>query len=115
MGADFVQKAAPTFKRTWDKGRLQLSTPDLFTSEASYAARTVAGDLLDNVDLKVGDALTVEMDGYELVARLGLKKILHFKNPSDEILKTVLAACGVAKGRVEQVYGFAKVAEVSLC
>ena len=115
MGADFVRKAVPTFKRSLDRALLRLSTPDLFTSEIAIANRTMAGDVLENADLKEGDALTVEFENYELVGRVGFRTILHFKHPSDEILKAVVNACGVAKGRVEQVYGMAKVVEVSLC
>ena len=75
----------------------------------------MAGDILENAHLKEGDALIVELEDYELIGRVGLRKILHFKNPSDEILKAVTGCLGVAKGRIERVYRIARVAEVGPC
>jgi hypothetical protein len=31
MGADFIEKATPTFKKSWDRARATLATADLFT------------------------------------------------------------------------------------
>lgn len=115
MGADFIQKAARAFKRTWDRGRVQLATADLFTREPNSVARTIAGDIVDDARLDEGERLTVELNDQGLVGRRGLRQVLRFDDPPDEILRAVQASCGVALGRVEHVHEVAHVAEVSLC
>ena len=31
MGSEFIEKAAPTFKKSWDRARVELATATLFT------------------------------------------------------------------------------------
>ena len=71
MGADFIEKATPTFKKSWDRARTTLATADLFTNAPSCAARTAAAEVIGKAQLKVGDRLTVEAQDGALVARRG--------------------------------------------
>jgi hypothetical protein len=67
MGADFIEKATPTFKKSWDRARIALATADLFTRAPSGAARLAAAEIIGNATLRVGDHLTVEaQDGGSL-------------------------------------------------
>ncbi|WP_143269025.1 hypothetical protein [Azospirillum agricola] len=115
MGADFIEKAAPTFRKSWDRARLSLATADLFTRTPNCTVRTAAADILGDANLEVGERLTVEAQNGDLIARRGNSSVARFTNPAPELLNAVVASCGIAKGTVEQVYTIAGVAEISLC
>ena len=115
MGADFIEKATPTFKKSWDRARRELATADLFTNPPSSAARTAAAEVIGNAQLKVGDRLTVEAQDGALIARRGNTDVARFTNPAPALVRAVEQSCGVAKGTVEQVHDLAGVAEISLC
>lgn len=115
MGADFVEKATPTFKKSWDRERVLLGTADLFTRQPSCIGRTAAAEVVTTTKLEVGDQLTVEPHGLGLVARRGNAEVAHFVNPPADIIKAVTDSCGIAKGVVEQVHDLAGIVEISLC
>lgn len=115
MGSEFIEKAAPSFRKSWDKARVALATADLFTRTPDCAARTAAADIIGNARLTVGEKLTVELHDGALVARRGVSDVARFSNPAPDLLQAVKESCGVAKGTVEQVHAMAGVAEISLC
>jgi hypothetical protein len=115
MGADFIEKATPTFKKSWDRARATLATADLFTRVPPCATRVAAADIVGDARLEVGDQLTVEVQDGGLVARRGNTDVARFLNPSADLVRAVETSSGVAKGTVEQVHDLAGVAEISLC
>jgi hypothetical protein len=108
MGAEFVEKATPGFRKSWDKARTALATADLFTRSPDAACRVAAADILGSARLERGDRITVEVQG-------GNSDVARFNNPAPAIVQAVKDSCGVAKGTVEQVHVLAGVAEISLC
>ena len=115
MGADFIERATPTFKKKWDRARMELATADLFTKEPSCKARTAVAEIINGTQLSVGDQLTVEVQDESLVARRGNHEVARFENPPPILVQAVEESCGIAKGTVEQVHEVANVAEISLC
>jgi hypothetical protein len=115
MGSEFIRRAAASFRKSWDRGRVALGTADLFTCLPACAARSAAFDITGNAKLEPGGRVTVEPEGGGLVARRGLVEVARNMNPSAELLRAVHASCGVAKGTIEQVHHLADVAEISLC
>lgn len=115
MGADFVEKATRSFKKSWDRERVALATDDLFTRQPERAARTAAAEITGNASLEVGEKVTVEREAGGLIARRGLDEIARFSNPPLALVKAVENSCGVAIGTVEDVHDLAGVAEISLC
>jgi hypothetical protein len=114
MGADFIEKATPTFKKSWDRARVALATADLFTRQPICAARVATAKMVGNEQLRVGDHLTVEPQGGGLVALRGNTEVARFTKPSAELIKAVEDSCGVAKGIVEQIHDLTGIAEISL-
>ena len=86
-----------------------------FTRTPSCASRTAAADIVPDQCLQVGEQLTVEIEAGILVARRGNAEVARFTAPPVELVQAVEAACGIAKGTVEQVHELAGVAEISLC
>ena len=115
MGSEFIEKATPTFKKSWDRARVALATADLFTRTPNCAARIAEADIIGSARLEVGDRLTVEAHGATLIARRGNSDVARFTNPPPGLFDAVTGSCGIAKGTVEQVYALAGVAEISLC
>lgn len=115
MGADFIEKTAPTFKKSWDRERTELATADLFTRTPSCQNRTAVADIIGKVKLSPGDWLIVEVQGELLIARRRNTEVARIKNPLPDLVKAVKDSCGIAKGKVEQVYKMAGVVDISLC
>ncbi|MCR9193748.1 MAG: hypothetical protein NXH88_03395 [Hyphomonas sp.] len=115
MGAEFIEKATPGFRKSWDRARTALATADLFTRAPDCAARTAAADIIGNTRLSVGDQLTVEAQGGTLIARRGHSDVARFTSPSPDLVRAVESSCGIAKGTVAQIHSLAGVAEISLC
>jgi len=115
MGADFIEKAAPTFKTSWDRGRVTLATSTLFTNQPSRLVRTVAADVVGGARLEAGDQLVVEAEGEGLAARRGNVVVARMGACRPELMAAVEASCGIAKGTVEQVHDLAGTVEISLC
>lgn len=115
MGADFIEKAAPSFKKSWDRGRVDLATATLFTKEPSRLVRTVAFDIVGGARLAPGDRLVVQAEGGGLAARRGTAVVARAGACKPDLMAAVAASCGIADGTVEQVHGLAGTAEISLC
>jgi len=115
MGADFVEKATPSFRKSWDRARVALATADLFTRTPECAARSTVADIVGNAQLKVGEQLTVEPQDGTLIARHGNRVVARIAKPRPDLMQAVEDSCGTAKGTVQQVHALARVAEISLC
>ncbi len=115
MGADFIDKATPTFKKSFDRARIALATADLFTREPNCAARTAAFDIAKDVKLRAGDQLTIELETNNLVALRGNAEVARSAKPPQELLNAVKASCGVAKGVVQEAHDLAGVVEIAVC
>ena len=115
MGADFIEKATPSFKKSWDKSRVALATADLFTRTPERTRCTIAADIVGSVHLEVGEHLVVEVEAGMLVGRRGTTDVARVSNPSQPTIGAVVASCGIAKGTVEDVHAIAGVVEISLC
>lgn len=115
MGADFLERARKTIKRSWDRQRVALATSDLLTRQPERGGRACVGEIIGNARLTPGEKLTVEKDGLALVARRGLREVIRIKQPPADLAKGVEASCGIAVGTVDQVHDDAGVVEISIC
>jgi hypothetical protein len=115
MGSDFIEKAAPTFKKAWDRARVRLATADLFTQEPSCAARTVAADLVEGFNLTVGECLIVEHTDQGILVRRDFTTVARIDNAPEAVGLAIRRSCGIAKATVEQVHQISGVVELSLC
>lgn len=115
MGAEFIRRAAKTFKKRWDHGRRLLGTADLFTRQPNHAATSAPFELTGANNLCSGDVVTVEKSGDTLIARSGLSEVARNLRPPVDLLTEVDRSYGIAKGTIEQVHSAAGVVEISLC
>ena len=115
MGADFIEKATPTFRKSWDRARTKLATADLFTREPSSLVCTVVADIFDGEQLTMGELLTVEVEDKSFIVRRGNSKVARIQNPLPILVEAIEKSCGIAQGKVEDVYKISRVADISLC
>lgn len=115
MGADFIEKAKETFRKSWDKEKVALGTADLFIREPEVAPRTVAADVINGAELDVGESLVVEPQAGMLIARQGNDEVARITDAPRSIFQAVADSYGIAKGTVETVHRTACVVEISLC
>lgn len=115
MGSDFIEKATPSFKKSWDRHRVELEKSDLFTKQPTCAARTATARIIGKVQLRVRDNLIVEIRDGSLIVMQGNSPVAQFDAPPQEIMEAVKDSCGIAKGTVEQVYNLSGMVDISLC
>jgi hypothetical protein len=115
VGTDFIQRAAKSFQRSWDRRRVELATASLLTQQPVCAARTAEADIANNARLAPGDSVTVQTAEGDLIAVRDLSVVAKFSNPPPALVEAVRSSCGIAKGTVEQVHYLAGVAEISVC
>jgi hypothetical protein len=115
MGADFLEKATPTFKKCWDKGRLDLVTDDLLTRLPTIKLRSFAAEMSASGSLKKGEKITVDKHGKALVATRGHTELARCEDSPAELLDAIEANCGMVQGTVDEVHELAGIAEISIC
>jgi len=115
MGADFLEKAAPSFQKCWDQGRLDLMNEDLLTRLPTAKTRSFPAKLSQSGSIRKGDKITVDKVGETLVATRGLTEVARCDDPPAQLLEALAANCGVAQGTVDEVHELAGIAEISIC
>jgi hypothetical protein len=115
MGADFLERAKKTIKRSWDRERVALATSDLLTREPGCVGRSVVGEIVGGAKLSPGEKLTVEKDARGLFARRGLTEVLRMPQAPLDVVRGVEESCGVGVGTVDQVHDLAGVVEITIC
>lgn len=124
MGVDFIRRTAKTFEKSWDRHRVLLSTPDLFTRQPQGTARSVAADLVPvsghGRSINPGDIVTVQEaqpndTNCRLIALSGLSVVARFVDPPPEVVDAVRESFGVARGTIERIHAISGVVEISLC
>jgi len=115
MGADFIEKTGRSFRKSWDKGRLERATADLFSRTPECASLSGAAEVREGVILREGETLVIQMTEAGLVARRGIVEVARFITPPNSLLQVVEQGCGIGRGRVEAFHELAQVAEISIC
>lgn len=115
MGLEFIQKAAPSFKRGLDRARISLGTPDLLTRHPRCFARAAAASVTTPRTLRESDYVTVQLVGGTAVAMQGLCIVATFIDPPAAIIDALAEAHGVAPGAVVAVHDLADIVEIEIC
>jgi hypothetical protein len=93
MGVDFIRKAAPTHRKSWDRARVDLGTPDLFTRQPDCCDRTVAASLLNNQQLQEGDTVIIQAKGSDLIVMQGLSTVAQVIDPPLDLVDALILLC----------------------
>lgn len=113
MGMDFIRKAAKSFHKGLDAGRVRLGTRCLFTQEPASSPRAYAADLRTGQRAEEGEKLSVRVERHNVIALRGLDPIATFKTPGG-LQEALTQSHGEACGTVKAVHQLAGVVEISL-
>jgi len=114
MGADFPEKAAKTFKKSWDRGRCELNMENLFSKLASRESRRFMALPEHGCTLSPGQRMTAEMRSGQLVLTQGFSVLAVSASPPADIAQALSDGCGVAPAVVTQAYPLSGMIEVTL-
>lgn len=115
MGADYIRRRARTFQKSWDLGALRIVESDLFTRDAGASIPSAITQLLPDARVNVGDRFIVRLDADRLHVYDGQRRIAECVAPAVAVRQYVERAGCIAEGRVLQLHGSARVAELELC
>lgn len=112
MGLDFIRQRAKAFKRAWDRHRISLTTPTLFSVDPECAPRTAVATL--DSELKPGSRMLVRAHPRGLTGYQGHTPVAVFVDPPADVVAAVRRSGGHAEGRVVSTIDD-HIAEVALC
>jgi len=114
MGIDWQTQCAPTWQRSWDRGREELSKPNLFTHEPEVK-RTFRVTPLREHDFIIDQQHQLRLDGDVIIVLEGVRSIGESVSASSIIVKKIReSGCGIALGVVRDVYPFTHHAEIAV-
>jgi hypothetical protein len=114
MGLDFIRRAAPSFKKSWDHGAEQLARADLLTRYPDSPARTCVAELIDPTNVQVDAVFLVQLIDDQLLLIDGLHKIGHIPNAPADLIKMLVQVGGCAKGRILRIHSLGGSADVAV-
>jgi hypothetical protein len=115
MGSEWIQRAAKTFQKSWDMGRVAANTATLFTRQPGAPRRIVTADVVGNAAIEVGECLTVQREGDRYLARRGLTVVATLSSLPNDLNAAIEQSAGIACGTVETVLPLSGMVEISLC
>ena len=115
MGSEFLKKTGRTNAKSLDRGRIELSTPDLFTRTPNEQPRSVVAKLEGGAALKCGEKVIIEPSGNALNAVVGNRTLAVVKDAPPDVVSEITGSCGVARGEVSKVHTLSNTVELTLC
>lgn len=115
MGSEFLKKTGRTNSKSLDRGRIKLSTPDLFTRRPTEMPRSVVAKLEIGVALTPGEKVIIEPSGGALLAVVGNKTLATVMSAPRDVVSEINGSCGVARGEVTKVNELSNTVELTLC
>jgi hypothetical protein len=114
MGVDFIRRAAPTFKKSWDHGAEQLARADLLTRFPECPTRTCVAELVNQTNLHPDSVFLVQRIDDKLLLIDGLHQIGQIPDPPADLVKMLGEIGGCAKGRILRIHSLGGAADVAI-
>ena len=112
MGLDFIQKAAPSYKRTWRAGREKLDQAGIFTRYAEEQ-RTVVADSENGGEFALGKKYIMRVTDKGLILHEDEKAVGSAKCTAD-VKDAIKDLGGYARGVVVGLHPLSGTADVRL-
>jgi hypothetical protein len=114
MGLDFIRRAAPTFQKSWDRGRTALAQPTLFTRYPECRTRSVIAEFDDGIRPGPGTTVAVCLSQKELVLVAGITRMGIVRNAPPDLLNAIASSGGCALGHVVSINPLSGTADVEI-
>jgi hypothetical protein len=103
MGVDFIRRHAKKFNKKWDKDRLAVCKPDLFTRQPSAPIRSVVACPTAGAVITVDEEIVIRIEPNRAVAVKGITAIAEIKSLPPDVRDAVINCGGHVRGRVTNV------------
>jgi hypothetical protein len=114
MGVDFIRRAAPTFRKSWNQGKLELAIPNLFTRLPGAQRRSVTAECSDINQIACGLPVTVVADGDSLVTLNGTRAVGRVRSAPPDVMRRIADAGGIAVGTIGEIRPVSETFDVEL-
>jgi hypothetical protein len=114
MGVDFIRKHAKKFNKGWDRDRMKLSTPDLFTRYPERTLRAVVGQTRSGCQVPCGTDVVVRVVEDRAVAIQDITAVADLLDLPEDVLEAVRECGGHVNARVTRVADDGGALEVEL-
>jgi hypothetical protein len=115
MGVDFIRQRAKSFRKLWDRHRLELTTKDLFSREPDCITRGAVARVLGSDRVEEGTPLLLVVQGETLVAMREMRPVAVLVRPPASLLTLIEESGGYADGRVEGPSPAANLIQITIC
>lgn len=112
MGLDFIRERAKSFRKSWDRHRIELCQRSLFTKDPEGVPRTALARTREFINSDSSLLVRAERGG--LVGYQRLTPVAVFVDPPSDLVDAVLEAGGYAEGQVVAEHD-ENVAEIAIC
>lgn len=114
MGLDFIRRASKGFTKAWDRGRVSLAQPTLFTRHPESRRRTVIAELSPGCRVSVGMELMVCVDGERLILLEEISEVGCVECPPADSVDAIRTTGGHALGHVVCINPISGTADVEI-
>lgn len=115
MGVEFLEKAAPSFRKGRDKMRQEMGTPDLFKAQPGMAPCLYAALINYGVHLEVGEIVGIRSENGEILLCRELDPIGRVDKPTMELREALGLSHNEGAAKIQVIHPLSKRAEIILC
>jgi hypothetical protein len=113
MGLDFLRRTAKSSTKAWDRGKLELSMPSLFSQQPDRQSRAVQVDCFDGIRLS-GTEVTLHLQGQNIVVVQENMRVGMVERPPPDLVANIREAGGCALGQVQSFNELSWTADVKV-
>jgi hypothetical protein len=114
MGVDFIRRATPNFRKSWNHGKHELAFPTLFTRAPDIQTRSLVAECSAIGQMIAGSAITVVAEGDSLLTLSGTRPVGKVKSVPSEIMRRIQDAGGIAVATVRDIHPLSETFDVEL-
>jgi len=103
MGLDFIRLTAPTHRKSWDRSKIELATPDLLTRHPECKTRSVIAVIDQGYELPKDTKVAVCVRDKQLIVVRENTVVGRVAEPPPDIYKAIDNSGEVALGRIAKV------------
>jgi hypothetical protein len=104
MGIDFIAKTGKTFARGWDRGKQELSQPDLFTRHPEIQERTFIAHPSNGTKLEAGLEIDLRLRGAEIALFKDDRLIGRSQSAPQALVAVIHKNGGMARGIIDRTH-----------
>lgn len=114
MGVDFIRRATPNFRKSWNHGKHELSIPTLFTRAPDTQKRSLVAECSAINQMRTGSAITVVAEGDWLLTLSGTQPVGKIRSVPTDVMRRIQEAGGIAVATICDIHPLSETIDVEL-